>query len=201
MSTVIENLDKAQRWNVWEKPPSRKRVVGVVRDEDMSLRAARLFEASLHRRIEGERRSMYPPAWSGLDPALMRQLLTYPRFARQALFREVLLERGIRVQQAAKRNEHAIRVVERYRLQTHRPSLLRIGGLTGLAVMFASIPLLLASISIGLIGMYAGFGLFALANYAAYRAGERNYIIGPSVSAALAGASFLLAFVALAGAF
>lgn len=196
MSTVIETLDKAQTFHVWEKPPSRKRVVGhhdVFRDEETSLRLARLVQGSPHGRTGSERRSAYPSG--SRDPGLAMAQLAHRMLALQ------MRQQRIEVLRAGYRNEHALRIVERYRLQTQRPSLLRIGGLTGLAVMFASIPLLLASISIGLIGMYAGFGLFALANYAAYRAGERNYIIGPSVSAALAGASFLLAFIALAGTF
>lgn len=211
MSSVIENLDRAQTFDVWEKPPSRRRVVTqVFGDEDASLWRVVWLEDDLHRRDrDREMHLLHAPGWSDLDPTI-RQL------ARQTLARQMLLGQRLEmqrrltlarqmlqrleVQRAANRNEHAIRIVERYRLQTYRPSLLRIGGLTGLAVIFASIPLLLASVSIGLIGMYAGFGLFSLANYAAYRAGEKNYILGPSVAAALAGASLLLAFIALVGA-
>jgi hypothetical protein len=76
-------------------------------------------------------------------------------------------------------------------------TLMKTAGRLGLLIVFASIALLLVSVPAGLVGMYAGFALFALANYTAYRVGQDDTLIGPSSSALLTFASAALALVAL----
>jgi hypothetical protein len=76
---------------------------------------------------------------------------------------------------------------------------IRAGTFAGLGLVFGSIFLLIASVGAGLVGMYAGLGVFALSNYISYRVGEPNYVIGPSMSALLAFSAFGLSLVALIG--
>lgn len=81
-------------------------------------------------------------------------------------------------------------------------STMRVGGLTGLIIIFLSIPLLLLSVAVGLSGMFAGMSVFALANYTAHRQGEKGWILGPAfASRAFVGSGFLtlVALVAAIG--
>jgi hypothetical protein len=75
-------------------------------------------------------------------------------------------------------------------------SILRVGGLVGLGVIFASIALLLLSVGAGLVGMYVGLSIFAFSNYAAARY-RQPYIIGPAVASLVTVGSFMLAIVSL----
>jgi hypothetical protein len=81
---------------------------------------------------------------------------------------------------------------------SHGLQLLRVGGAVGLALIFASIGLLLVSVGLAMVGMYAGLSIFALSNYASYRVGQQ-YIIGPSMAPLVTFVSGALAVVALTG--
>jgi hypothetical protein len=80
-----------------------------------------------------------------------------------------------------------------------QPSVLRVGGLAGIGMIFGGIILLSLSTGAGLLAMYLGLATFGLANYGSYRAGEPNYVIGPSVAAMLTLASLALAIVTTLG--
>lgn len=79
-------------------------------------------------------------------------------------------------------------------------SIMREAGLPGLAVIFCSIPLIAVSAGAGIAGMFIGSGLFWLANYASYRAGQQGWIVGPAGSAKLFAASVVLAVTAVVAA-
>jgi hypothetical protein len=79
-------------------------------------------------------------------------------------------------------------------------SLMREAGLPGLALIFCSIPLIAFSKPIGIAGMFAGSAVFWLANYASYRTGQEDWVVGPAGAAKLFAGSVLLALTAVAAA-
>lgn len=76
-------------------------------------------------------------------------------------------------------------------------SVLRIGGLVSFGIIVGFIPVLLGSVGAALLGMFLGISLFCLTNYAAYRAGEQNVIVGPGIAAVGSVGFLLLALVML----
>jgi len=74
---------------------------------------------------------------------------------------------------------------------------MRAGGLAGIGLIFACIPLLLVHVGVALVGMFVGSALFWLANYVAYRNGEPSALVGPAIASRLFVGSLFLAVVAL----
>jgi hypothetical protein len=81
-----------------------------------------------------------------------------------------------------------------------QPTIMRVGGLAGFAMIFASIFLLLVSIGLGLAGMFLGSAVFALTNYAAYKHEESGWIFGPAFASRAFVGSLCLAIVAVVAA-
>jgi hypothetical protein len=61
-------------------------------------------------------------------------------------------------------------------------SILRRGGKASVTIIAASVLLMLIAEGLGLAGIYLGLAVFSAANYAAYRIGEPNIIIGPRIA-------------------